>query len=106
MDPKNDEPAVKELPLGHQDLRVPGFGMAEINTGPPVTEADLAIDKQIEVFSQSRQVWIVSTVKEIANGEVVVQLRYPDMPPDSELYEKVLPIGHPEMRLIAAEPTA
>jgi len=107
MDPKSDEPAVKELPLGHQDLRVLGFGTAaELNTGPPVTEADLAIDKQIEVFSQSRQVWIVSTVKEIANGEVVVQLRYPDMPPDSELYEKVLPIGHPEMRLIGAEPTA
>jgi len=102
MDPSTEQPAVKELPLGHQDLRVLGYG-GNTWTGPPLTEAELKPDMEIEVFSQSRQVWIVSTVKEIANGEVTVQLRYPDMPPDSDLYEKVLPIGCQDMRLIVTD---
>jgi hypothetical protein len=100
MDPSTEAPAIKDLPLGHQDLRLPGYATgAAYNTGPPVTEADLVVGGQIEVFSQSRKVWITSQVKEIADGMVTVLLRYPDMPPDSDLYEKVLPIGHGDMRL-------
>jgi len=100
MDPSTEQPAVKELPLGHQDLRLPGFATgAPYNAGPPVTEADLAKGGDLEVFSQSRQVWIKAQIKEVADGAVTVLLRYPDMPEDSDLYEKVLPIGHSDMRL-------
>jgi len=102
MDPNTEQPVVKVLPFGHQDLR-PTQGPAEFlpthNSGPPVTEGDLVAGGSIEVFSQSRQVWIAATVKEVADGMVTVQLQYPDMPPDSELYEKVLPVGHGDMRL-------
>jgi len=99
MDKDKDEPAQKELPLGHQDLRLPGM-VAGANYGPPVEEKDIAIGGKLEVFSQSRSVWLESEIKEIsAEGMVTVQLRYPDMPPDSALFEKVLPIGHPDMRL-------
>ena len=56
---------------------------------------------QIEVYSVSRDLWIVSTVQEITDdGMVTLQLRYPDMPADSGLYEKVLPVGHQDMRLL------
>jgi len=99
MDPNNEPPAVKELPLGHQDLRVPGAESR--NTGPPVQASDLSVGMQIEVYSVSRELWIVSTVQEITDdGMVTVQLRYPDMPADSDLYEKVLPVGHQDMRLL------
>lgn len=102
MDPNTEKPVTKELPLGHQDLRIPGYvNPAAIpdNTGPPVTEGDLTVGGKLEVYSQSRQVWILSDVAKIEDGMVTVQLRYPDMPPDSELYEKVLQIGGPDMRL-------
>jgi len=100
QDPATEEPAVKELPLGHQDLRVPGVANeGAYNTGPPVTEADLKVGGQIDVFSQSRQVWITSVVKDVRDGNVTVQLRYPDMPADSELYEKVIPVGHQDLRI-------
>jgi len=97
MDQSTEAPAVKELPLGHQDLRIPGVSGAAYNTGPPVTEADIAVGGQLEVFSQSRQVWILSEITEIKDGQAVVQLRYPDVP--NEVFEKVLPIGHTDMRL-------
>jgi hypothetical protein len=100
MDPNTEQPAQKELPFGHQDLRLPGLSAgAPYNAGPPVKEEDLVAGGTIEVFSQSRQVWIDATVKEVVDGMVTVQLRYPDMPPDSDLYEKVLPVGHGDMRL-------
>jgi len=100
MDPSNEQPAVKDLPLGHQDLRLPGYAAGSgCHSGPPVTEADLKEGGQLEVFSQSRGVWLVSEIKSIADGMVTVQLRYPDMPPDSDLFEKVLPMGHTDMRL-------
>lgn len=104
MDPNTESPAVKDLPLGHQDLRVPGYdtGVANGNTGPPVTEADVVKGGNLEVFSQSRQVWITAEVKDVADGMVTVLLRYPDMPEDSDLYEKVLPIGHSDMRVPGA----
>jgi hypothetical protein len=99
MDPKTEPPAVKELPLGHHDLRVPGAESR--NAGPPVQASDLSVGMQIEVYSVSRDLWIVSTVQEITDdGMVTVQLRYPDMPADSGLYEKVLPVGHQDMRLL------
>jgi len=102
MDPSSEQPAIKEMPLGHQDLRVPGYAAEEPrNLGPPVTEADLALGGKIEVYSQSRQVWITAVVKEVQDAMVTIQLRYPDMPEDSELYEKVLPVGHQDMRLPA-----
>jgi len=100
MDPNTEQPAQKELPFGHQDLRLPGLNAgAPYNPGPPVKEEDLVAGGAIEVFSQSRQVWINATVKEVVDAMVTVQLRYPDMPPDSDLYEKVLPVGHGDMRL-------
>lgn len=100
MDPNTESPAVKELPLGHQDLRLPGYQTgAPYYAGPPVTEADISPGAKLEVFSQSRQVWINADVKDSADGMVTVLLRYPDMPEDSDLYEKVLPIGHQDMRL-------
>lgn len=99
MDPSNEQPVTKELPVGHQDLRIPGYVQgAAAYDGPPVTEADLKVGGQLEVFSQSRQAWIMATVAELADGVVTVQLRYPDMPPDSEVYEKVLQIGQ-DMRI-------
>lgn len=107
MDPNTEQPAQKELPFGHQDLRLPGLNAgAPENAGPPVKEEDLVPGGAIEVFSQSRQVWINATVKEVVDAMVTVQLRYPDMPPDSDLYEKVLPLGHGDMRLpLPASPT-
>jgi len=104
MDPSKEQPAVKELPLGHQDLRLPGTATgAPHNEGPPVTEADLQPGGEIEVFSSSRQVWILATVKDTVDGMVTIQMRYPDMPPGSDLYEKVLPVGHGDMRLPVAQ---
>jgi len=99
MDPNTETPAEKQLPLGHQDLRLPGYttGSAYL-TGPPLTEADIVVGGQLEVYSASRQAWLLSEVKGIADGMATVQLRYPDMPPDSDMFEKVLPIGS-DMRL-------
>jgi len=106
MDPDTEAPAVKDLPLGHQDLCVPGYGLGGATSnaaaGPPVTEADVVKGGNLEVFSQSRQVWITAEVKDVADGMVTVLLRYPDMPEDSDLYEKVLPIGHSDMRVPSA----
>jgi len=100
MDPNKEQPAVKELPLGHQDLRLPGYATGAPHTsGPPVSGGELVVGRQIEVYSQSREVWIKAKITQVQDGNVTMQLRYPDMPDDSELYEKVLPIGHGDMRL-------
>jgi len=100
MDPSTEQAASKQLPLGHQDLRLPGYETgAPYHTGPAVTEQDIKIGDKLEVFSASRQAWLMSEIKEIADGQVTVELRYPDMPPDSDLFEKVLPVGHQDMRL-------
>jgi len=101
MDPSTEQPAVKDLPLGHQDLRLPGFatGAHYLDSGPPITEADIKVGGKLEVFSASRQVWLLSEIKDMSNQMVTVQLRYPDMPDDSDLFEKVLPLGHQDMRL-------
>lgn len=105
MDVNVDQPAVKDLPVGHQDLRMLA---ADPNyySGPPVEEADISIGAKLEVFSASRQAWLISEIKDIAEGMVTVQLRYPDMPPDSDMFEKVLPLGHQDMRLPASNEAA
>lgn len=96
MDPSKENPSVKELPMGHQDLRVPGF---VTYAGPPVTEADITNGAQIEVFSQSRQAWILATVEGVQDGVVTVMLRYPDMPADSDLYKKEVQLPSTDLRL-------
>jgi hypothetical protein len=97
MDPNKEAPALKELPIGHPDVRlaVP----LPPNGGAPVSEAELVAGVAVEVYSESRQFWILAHVKEVQDGLVTVLLRYPDMPPDSGLFEKVLPVGHPYIRL-------
>jgi len=103
MDPSKESPSVKELPMGHQDLRVPGFVTgAPYNTGPPVTEADIKAGGQLEVFSQSRQAWILATVEGVQDGVVSVMLRYPDMPADSDLYKKEVQLPSTDLRLPGA----
>lgn len=99
MDPQKDEPALKELPLGHQDFRVPAYLMS-VNNGPPVSEEELKKAGEVEVFSQSRGIWIKSQVKEVIDGNVTLSLRYPDMPEDAGLFEKILPVGHGDIRLV------
>jgi len=84
MDP-DGEPVVKEMPSGHQDLRL------RIAMGCP-----------IEVYSHSRQFWCPGLVKDVQEGMVTVLIRYPDLPPESELFEKVLPLGDPDLRLLGA----
>lgn len=100
QDPSKESASTKQLPLGHQDLRLPGYETGvPYQTGPPVTEADIVVGAKLEVFSASRQAWLISEIKEIVDGQVSVLLRYPDMPPDSDLFQKELPIGSADMRL-------
>lgn len=109
MDANNEPPAIKELPLGHQDIRLPTtFWNAGADDGvvlnPNVNPADYVEGVPIEIFSHSRQIWILGSIKEVSEGAVVASFLYPDMPSDSELYEKVLPIGHPDLRLPVVPP--
>lgn len=97
MDP-NEPPVVKELPPGHQDLRL-ALNLAEEFNHALVPEADLQQGIAVEVYSESRQFWILAHVKEVKEGLVTVLMRYPDMPPESQLFEKVLPVGHQYIRL-------
>merc|ERR1719343_666551 len=101
MDPKKEEPMHKELPIGTQDVRLPTFNAGHLD--PNVNPADFVIGNPIEVFSHSRQVWIQATIKEVTQaGMLTASFRYPDMPEGSELYEKVLPLGHADFRLPGA----
>lgn len=105
MDATKEEPMYKELPIGTQDVRLPttlwqNNGMID----PNVNAADFVEGNPIEVFSHSRQVWIKATIKEVSQaGMLTASFRYPDMPENSELYEKVLPVGHADFRLPVAE---
>jgi hypothetical protein len=98
MDPQTEEPAIKELPMDHPDLRV---SMPPVANAAPVTEADLQIGTSVEVYSESRAAWLPGIVKELQEGTVVTLLKYPDMPEDNNLFEKELPIGHAYIRLPA-----
>jgi hypothetical protein len=102
MDP-DEAPVVKELPLGHQDVRLPP---TETFDNPPLSEAQLQQGIAVEVYSESRQFWILAHVKEVKEGLVTVLMRYPDMPPESQLFEKVLPVGHNYIRLPAGDAAA
>jgi hypothetical protein len=102
MDPK-EAPVVKELPVGHQDVRLPQM---EVFDHAPLTEAQLQQGIPVEVYSESRQFWILAHVKEIKDSQVTVLMRYPDMPPDTQLFEKVLPVGHNYIRLPAGDAVA
>lgn len=97
MDPQKEEPAVKELPMNHPDMRVPVTPALSANA---VSKADLQIGASIEVYSESRQSWLLGIVKELTQEDtVVMMLKYPDMPEENNLFEKELPIGHAYMRL-------
>jgi hypothetical protein len=96
MDPSTEAPALKELPMMHPDVRL---AMPNPPNPSPVSEAELAAGAAVEVYSESRQFWILAHVKEVKEGLVYVLLRYPDMPPESGLFEKVLPVGHVYIRL-------
>jgi len=100
MDPQTEPPALKEMPIGHQDVRI---AMPCPLNPNPVSEADLVAGAVVEVYSESRQFWILAHVKEVKDGLVTVLLRYPDMPQDSGLFEKVLPVGHMYIRLPAGD---
>jgi len=99
MDPE-EAPVVKELPLGHQDVRLI---TPEVFNNAPVSEEELVQGIAVEVYSESRQFWILAHVKEVKDGLVTVLVRYPDMPPETELFEKVLPVGHMYVRLPLGE---
>jgi len=103
MDPKTQPPVLKELPVGHQDIRlVVATSSAMANIDPNVKIDDFVVGRQIEVFSQSRGMWINGVVQDVSNGCVTAAFRYPDMAADSEeLFQKVLPVGHPDFRLPA-----
>merc|ERR1712032_228531 len=90
MDPKTEEPAMKELPLGRQDIRLP----------PLVDPSEFVVGRPVEIYSHSRQVWIQGHIKEVEEGNATATFRYPDMGEDAEFYEKVLPIGHQDLRLL------
>jgi len=102
MDP-SEQPVLKELPIGHQDVRM---ASAETFNHTPLGEADLVQGIAVEVYSESRQFWILAHVKEVKEGLVTVLMRYPDMPPDSQLFEKVLPVGHVYIRLPEGDSSA
>jgi len=105
MNPENEAPAIKELPLGHPEFRLPTTA-SNMQFSPGVTEAELLPGVAVEVYSESRQFWIVGTVIEVKDGMVIVTLRYPDMPPDQADYEKELPVGHEYLRLHLPDETA
>eukprot|EP00930_Biecheleria_cincta_P048106 TRINITY_DN33468_c0_g1_i1.p1 TRINITY_DN33468_c0_g1~~TRINITY_DN33468_c0_g1_i1.p1 ORF type:complete len:402 (-),score=56.59 TRINITY_DN33468_c0_g1_i1:79-1284(-) len=104
MDPQNEAPAIKELPLGHPDFRLPTTA-SSIQFSAGVPESELLPGVAVEVYSESRQYWILGSVVEVKDGMVTVSLRYPDMPPDQADYEKVLPVGHEYLRLPLPEQT-
>lgn len=89
MDPSAGA-AIKELPMGHQDLRLPSINPAE---------AGYVVGIAIEVYSHSRQFWCPGQVEAITENMITCLLRYPDLPEDSEPVTKVLPVGDPDLRL-------
>lgn len=103
MDPNTQPPVLKELPVGHQDIRlVVATGTTQVmaNVDPNVKIDDFVVGNPIDVYSQSRQIWISAVIQDVSNGCVTAAFRYPDMPADSEeLFQKVLPAGHPDFRL-------
>jgi len=90
MDPNKEAPCVKEVPVGHHDLRL----LAEVQA------VDFAVGRPVDVFSRSRQLWLPGHITGItgADGDIVqVAFRYPDVS-DTELYTKELPMDSPELR--------
>lgn len=102
MDPRAEPPVLKELPMGHQDIRfVKARGPAEngVYVDPNVDLLDFAIGRPIQVYSHSRQAWITGVIHEVSDGNVTAIFRYPD---SEEQVQKVLPAGHRDFRLLAA----
>jgi hypothetical protein len=99
MDPEKEAPVTKELPLGHSDLRVACYDASALQLNPDVNPDDFVVNRRIEVYSASRQQWLPGHISEVNDGVVTAAFKYPDMPADSEIYNKELPIGHPHLRL-------
>lgn len=101
MDPHAESPAIKQLPLGHPDFRLPTTASAIpdgfLDAGVP--ESELLPGVAVEVYSESRGYWIPGKVASVRDGIVTATLRYPDMPPEQAEYDKELPVGHQYLRL-------
>merc|ERR1712048_1087753 len=90
MDPYNEAPCTKELPLGHCDLR------------PHIEQPAWAVGRAAEVFSRSRNSWLLGEITDVFGDNqdwVTVSFRYPDVS-DTELYKKELQIGSSDLRLV------
>jgi len=91
MDQTTEAPVTKELPFGHQDLRICGGDRHDTKM--------YDIGRPAEVWSESRGQWLLGQITDRNQmGEVTVQFKYPDMPPESDFYTKVLLIGDPYLR--------
>lgn len=102
MEPQNEAPALKDLPLGHPDIRLPTTASSiPAFANPGVPESELLPGVAVELFSESRQSWISGTVAEVKDGMATVTVCYPDMPPEQAYYDKVLPVTHEYLRLPA-----
>eukprot|EP00931_Biecheleriopsis_adriatica_P068988 TRINITY_DN42876_c0_g1_i1.p1 TRINITY_DN42876_c0_g1~~TRINITY_DN42876_c0_g1_i1.p1 ORF type:complete len:389 (+),score=80.88 TRINITY_DN42876_c0_g1_i1:76-1242(+) len=79
-----DPPSYEVLPLYSPDIRLP-------------VEPVFAAGDKVDVFSESRDAWLPSEVKEVQNGHVTVIFQYPDVP--EQMFEKVLPVVHAYLRV-------
>jgi hypothetical protein len=96
MDPSQEAPVTKELPLGHGDLKVCYEPAQDVDPAPYV------VGRDVEVYSASRQQWLAGNITEVNGDVVTAAFKYPDMPADSDFYDKELKIGHPHLRLANA----
>lgn len=85
-----DGVAIKELPFGHQDLRLPSYSPGE---------AGYLLGVAIEVYSHSRQFWCPGIVDAVGESMITCAIRYPDLTEDTDPAIKVLPVGDPDLRL-------